>query len=101
MKIRVGLMIALVFALAARTAADAETLTSFSDGTGKHLLYFGRDGHIHHLSEHPYGCAVAFCSSNWNNQDLSALTGVFASQSGKMTSFADTAGEHVFVDDGR
>jgi len=35
-KLRVGLTIAVIFALGAWTAANAETLASFSDSAGQH-----------------------------------------------------------------
>lgn len=78
-------------------AAHAQELTSFSDSIGKHVVFVANDYHVHQLRY------SAICwSSNWVNEDLTAMTGGPPLLSfpyygtPRLTSFSDAAGEHVF-----
>jgi hypothetical protein len=82
------------------TAAHAQELTSFSDGVGKHVVFVANDYHVHELR-----CSAICWSSNWVNEDLTAMTGGPPLLSfpyygiPRLTSFSDAAGEHVFYRD--
>jgi hypothetical protein len=65
-------------------------LTAASDPGGEHVYYEGQDGHIHQYF---------WNNSTWLNQDLTQLSGATALgpvQLYGITSFSDSAGEHVF-----
>lgn len=74
-------------------AASGSALSSFTDvqngGIWRHVFYLGTNQHVYHL----FGSST----SNWINQDLTAITGSAAAAAGSaLSSFADSTTERVF-----
>jgi RHS repeat-associated protein len=71
-------------------AATGSALTSFGKADGSlHVAYRDTSNHVNYLVS---------SSGSWSNQDLTALSGssVTAASNSGLTSFSDTAGDHVY-----
>jgi len=70
---------------AALSAAEYQSLSSFVDAAGQHVVYVSGAGHVNQL----------YFGSSWTNQDLTAMTGG-PTAAAVVTSFVDSSGhEHI------
>lgn len=83
-------------------------MTSFHDGSGEHVFYYGADQHLWEI----YGSWISYyiCSPfthtcgpvsyvTWTSQDLTKQANgplVYSGGNGSLTSFSDSTGEYVF-----
>lgn len=82
-----------------QTNAHAQKLTSFSDSSGKNVIFQGNDFDVHDL----FCAAGSNCdvAASWSNENVTMTTAtVAAGNFNNFTSFSDAVGQHVFFVDG-
>ena len=80
-----------------QTNAHAQKLTSYSDSSGKNVIFQGNDFHEHDL----FCAAGSNCdvATSWSNGDITITTGtVAAGDFNNFTSLSDAVGHVFFVD---
>ena len=81
-----------------QTNAHAQKLTSYSDSSGKNVIFQGNDFHVHDL----FRAAGSICdvATSWSNGDMKVTTGTVAGNFNNFTRFSKAVGQHVFFVDG-